>query len=348
MPLPLLLIPAAIVAGVVGTGAAAYGAKKVYDANCTLEEVKNRHSRNQKKLELSQEVANTEMDKLGTLEMQILDSFEKFSFLFEQIHNKPAVFDISLDSFELPEFDLKEIKKVSIGAKVLLNGLGSAGLGVAGGFAAAGATTAAVTAIGTASTGVAISSLSGAAAVNATLAALGGGSLAVGGGGIALGTAVLGAATLGVGLLVGGIIFSITGSNLSDKADEAKAQMLKAEKQINDVCDYLSQLERTSKNYRKVVSDVNEIYKRNLDKLNTVVTECHHTNFETFSEEEVLILKNTIMLVQLLVKMCKVGLVLPSTDKYGLNSINTDEICDSSRLAAKCLRKIKNRNQELR
>lgn len=333
MPLPLLLIPAAIVAGVVGTGAAAYGAKKVYDANCTLEEVKNRHSRNQKKLELSQEVANTEMDKLGTLEMQILNSFEEFSFLCEQIHNKPKFGEISLGSFELPKLDLEEIKKVSIGAKVLLNGLGSAGLGVAGGFAAAGATTAAVTAIGTASTGVAISSLSGAAAINATLAALGGGSLAVGGGGIALGTAVLSAATLGVGLLVGGVIFSITGSNLSDKADEAKSQMLKAEKQINDVCDYLSQLERTSQNYCKVLSDVNKIYKRNLEGLRTIVTLLHHTNFETFSEEEELILENTIMLVQLLFQMCKVSLVLPSTDKYGLNSINTVEINDSTRLA---------------
>ena len=43
---------------------------------------------------------------------------------------------------------------------------------------------------------------SGAAAVNATLAALGGGALAAGGGGMALGSAVLGAATLGVGILV--------------------------------------------------------------------------------------------------------------------------------------------------
>lgn len=56
-------------------------------------------------------------------------------------------------------------------------------------------TTSAVMAIGTASTGTAISSLSGAAATNATLAWLGGGSLAAGGGGVAAGTAVLGAIT---------------------------------------------------------------------------------------------------------------------------------------------------------
>ena len=45
--------------------------------------------------------------------------------------------------------------------------------------------------IGAASTGTLISTLSGAAASNATLAWLGGGSLAAGGGGIAAGTMVL-------------------------------------------------------------------------------------------------------------------------------------------------------------
>lgn len=56
-------------------------------------------------------------------------------------------------------------------------------------------TTSAVMAFGAASTGTAISSLSGAAATNATLAWLGGGSLAAGGGGMAAGTAVLGTIT---------------------------------------------------------------------------------------------------------------------------------------------------------
>ena len=88
--------------------------------------------------------------------------------------------------------------------------LGSAAAGVAVGFAAAGGTTAAVMALGTASTGTAIASLSGVAATNATLAALGGG-------GIALGTTILGASTLGVGLLVGGIIFSVVGNGTTKK-----------------------------------------------------------------------------------------------------------------------------------
>ena len=65
---------------------------------------------------------------------------------------------------------------------------GAAAAGTAAGVMALGM----VTAVGTASTGTALSALSGAAYVNATLAALGGGSIAAGGLGMAGGLAVLG------------------------------------------------------------------------------------------------------------------------------------------------------------
>lgn len=62
--------------------------------------------------------------------------------------------------------------------------------------AAAGGSLGFMSTFGIASTGTAISSLSGAAATNATLAALGGGALASGGGGMALGSTVLGGVTV--------------------------------------------------------------------------------------------------------------------------------------------------------
>ena len=70
----------------------------------------------------------------------------------------------------------------------IAGGVASKGVGA---YAAVTATTGLVGALGTASTGTAISTLSGAAASNATLAWLGGGALAAGGGGIVVGTAVL-------------------------------------------------------------------------------------------------------------------------------------------------------------
>lgn len=77
--------------------------------------------------------------------------------------------------------------------------------GVGGGLAAVG-TYATVAQLGTASTGTAIATLNGVAASNATLAAIGGGSLASGGGGVALGTAVLGGVVVAPAVVVGGLV----------------------------------------------------------------------------------------------------------------------------------------------
>ncbi len=80
--------------------------------------------------------------------------------------------------------------------KIAISGLIGTGVGAVAGTG----TMALVSTYGVAGTGTAISSLSGAAATNASLAFLGGGSIASGGGGIATGTVVLG------GIIIAGII----------------------------------------------------------------------------------------------------------------------------------------------
>ncbi len=95
-------------------------------------------------------------------------------------------------------------------------------LGAAAAMGTPALVTGAVTALASASTGTAISTLSGAAASNAVLAWLGGGSIAAGGGGMAAGSAVLsaltGAATGGVAILAAGLMASI---HYSKKLTEA-------------------------------------------------------------------------------------------------------------------------------
>ena len=109
--------------------------------------------------------------------------------------------------------EVKEMESVDMKASDALRTLA-----VGGGFAAVGiigtpaVVTGAVTALCAASTGTAISSLSGAAASNAVLAWLGGGTLATGGGGVAAGTVVLGAvtatATIGLAAIAVGTLAS--------------------------------------------------------------------------------------------------------------------------------------------
>ena len=210
---------------------------------------------------------------------------------------------------------------------VRTGGLGGAALGTAGGFAASGATTAAVMALGTASTGTAISALSGAAATNATLAALGGGSLAAGGGGIALGTTILGAATLGVGLLVGGVIFSCTGSKLSRKADKAWNQMISNEQKINKICNYLFDLQRTAERYNATLLRMHSLYMKQLEKMRKIIDSFKekHVNWQDLSLEEQLVIENMVLIVGVLYNMCKVQLVQKSGNS-DQNVINKSEI----------------------
>ncbi|MEG2765838.1 MAG: hypothetical protein RR910_08835 [Acidaminococcaceae bacterium] len=326
MPLPLILGIGAAIAGAVGIGTGIHGAVKMKDANDTMASVKRCHEQNIERFEKENKITSADMDKLGKLELEILHSFSTFSDVFEQIKNRPNFENYSKNGITLPKYDGEKLKEVSVGAGVLLGGLGGAGLGAAGGFAAAGATTAAVMALGTASTGTAIATLSGVALTNATLAALGGGSLAVGGGGMALGTTILGAATLGVGLLVGGVIFNFTGEKLSDKADEAWSQMRQAEAKINTICEYLTDLRNTSNKYCATLSEANAIYREHLKGLANMVTILGHTDWNTFTDKEKKLTENTVLLVGLLYNMCKVELVLKGKDEKDMNTINTEAV----------------------
>lgn len=323
MPLPFILGAGAAIAGAIGVGSGIHGAKKMKDANDTLKSAQSRHERNVAKFEAKNETTTKTMDELGKLELKILESFEAFSNTFEKIKNRPEFKNVRVEGVDLPEYDPEKLKQVSVGAGVLLGGIGGAAAGTAGGFAAAGATTAAVMAIGTASTGTAISSLSGVAATNATLAALGGGSLAAGGGGMALGSAVLGGATLGVGLLVGGVIFNITGSKLSDKADEAWSQMRAAEDKIDRICEYLDSLNRIALQYYTSVSDASKVYFRHLETMKAIVA--RSDDWYTYSESERMCIQNATLLVGLMYKMCQTKLVYKSGDD-DLNQINEQEV----------------------
>ena len=326
MPIPLILGVGAAIAGVAGVGTAAHGAKKMKDANDTMKATESQHRRNIEKFENQNKLTNEKMDELGKLELKVLKGFEDFSNVIEKIQNRPKFEQYNKDGVSLPTYDKEELKTVSVGAGVLLGGVGGAAAGTFGGFAAAGATTSAVMALGTASTGTAIASLSGVAATNATLAALGGGAIAAGGGGMALGTTILGATTLGVGLLVGGIIFNVTGGKLSDKADEAYSQMKKAESSINKICSYLYELEKTAEDYTHSINIVRNKYLESYNYISYVVNKLHKVDWNEFSEQDKLAVKNTVMLVGLLYEMCKLNLVNKASNENEMNKINTLEI----------------------
>lgn len=329
MPLPLILGGVAAAAGAVGVGSAVHGGVKMKQANDTMKLADKKHKENIARFEQKNQATTQTMDNLGKNELEILDSFKKFSDIFERIKNRPEFQAYSKENVKIPAYNGEELKQVSVGAGVLLGGLGGAAVGTAGGFAAAGATTAAVMALGTASTGTAIASLSGVAATNATLAALGGGALAAGGGGMALGTTILGATTLGVAILVGGIIFNVTGNKLSGKADDAYAQMKKAEGEINKICAYLTRLSNAATLFEQTLDTINKIYKRHLEKLGDLVVINGKTDWNEFTEAEKKMTENTVLLVGLLYSMCKVQLVIQTNSKSNTNEVNEKGVLEA-------------------
>lgn len=323
MALPLLILIPAAIAAVTGVGSGIHGGIKMKRATKKIKKAEQNDKINLERLENTNMDACKYMDILGRHEMQILASFGEFSDLFSRMHNRPEFKEIKIGDVTIPAFNKSNIEEASIGASVLLGGLGGAALGTAGAFAASSATTAAVMALGTASTGTAIASLSGVAATNATLAALGGGSLAAGGGGMALGSMVLGGASLGVSLLIGGVIFSISGSHVEKKADKAMEAMQDNERQINKICAYLNELIPAAKKYNRMLMQVNALYTQRMSEFRNIVSGHAGTiNWESLSLKQQQTVEALVLLVGVLYEMCKVQLVKKSENPNGLNKIN--------------------------
>jgi len=328
MPLPLIIGGIAAVAGVAGVGTGIHGGIKMKEASDTMKLAQSKQERAIALFNTRNDETTALMDAIGTQELEILSTFDDFSDIIEKIQGRPEFKAYKREGIDLPEYEAEELKKISAGAGVLLGGIGGAAAGTAGGFAAAGATTSAVMALGTASTGTAISTLSGVAATNATLAALGGGSIAAGGGGMALGTAVLGGATLGVGLLVGGIIFNVTGNKLSDKADEAYVQAKRTEGEVNTIVAYFDELTEVATAFKESLTKVEGVYRKYLDIIDHIVNFNEKTSWEDFTDKEKKATENSVLLVGLMYTMCQVKLVLKQEGEE-LNKVNKDVVNDA-------------------
>lgn len=303
-----------------------FGVKTAHDRINIAQE---RHERNQRYLEDCSNKCCVILDKLGVNELTILSEFKNFADTFEQIHNRPEFDTIEVNKVKIPSFKVQDLKHVSLGATTLVSGLSSAVAGIAAGMAVSGATTAAVATFGVASTGVAIKSLSGAALTNATLAYLGGGSLAAGGGGMALGATVLGASSLGVALIIGAVVFSIMGAKAQQNADEVVDQVLSMEKKIGETANYLKELTETAETFNQTLVTLTDLYHQQFKLFMELVDRNNH--WDTYTEQEMLLVENMVLIVGVIFAMCNVQLVLKSEsskskqEDYDLNTINKQE-----------------------
>lgn len=147
-----------------------------------------------KENERKRQESNEILADFGKTRLEALKSTVGFFLKYIEVlgHNyKEKEYEI-LGKIDIKPEQIKELESVEMNASNALGTVAASGsLAAAALTGVPSAVTWGVGAFATASTGTAISSLSGAAATNATLAWLGGGSIAAGGGGMAAGATVL-------------------------------------------------------------------------------------------------------------------------------------------------------------
>lgn len=230
--LVLFLLPAGIFAGVKGSVNAlqARGIKK--RAVRQLEEMKAKHDIAHQSMQ--QRVYGFNLQKISA----VTETIGRFADWMQR--SRLNVNRLAHDAADAPLIDaIEDLPKHGLESGEIADILVKAGVGAAAaGLAAAGAygaTLATASAIGTASTGTAISSLSGAAATNARLAWLGGGTIAAGGGGMAAGNMVLAVITVAPAIAIAGFTAGILGSKEKTKSKQFAAEVDVACAQIEAV-----------------------------------------------------------------------------------------------------------------
>lgn len=251
MVLPLLPLALIGIGAVTGAGGAVMGIKGGYDikkANDRIQKASELYDKKRRKLEAREIATNDALKELGACQEQAIRTVVDRMAAFLRRNEKQVKDSEKLLVDGLESSPGQVVIDGTLGQDAVFWMRGIMGSAVTGAGINSGMTMA-VTSLASASTGTAISSLSGAAATNATLAFLGGGSLASGGAGMAAGAAALNFVTLGPAILVSGFVVAGQGEKAKTKARENEAAVNVA----------IAEMEATKEAFRAIVSRADEL-----------------------------------------------------------------------------------------
>lgn len=255
MPLPLLLWGAAAVLGATGVVKGAKAVGNLNEAKDIGERAERRHRIKIRELNEAKDETNAKFEELGKLKLDIFtNQIQHIVTVLKQAKQAGSTLKDFESQFSIEE--LNQMEKMATKSLELESGLLS---GAAGGALAGLGAYGSVGLLATASTGTAISTLSGVAATNATLAWLGGGSLAAGGFGMAGGMIALGGIVAGPALAIGGFI-------LAGKAEEALTKAYSYSAEVDEAIEKLELvevgLEALRTNADEVIDTLQQLVKR--------------------------------------------------------------------------------------
>lgn len=332
MPLPFILLGAAAAAVGAGAKKAYDGHKDKNEADQIIQIAVESYKKEKKHLDQLNDIVSISLERLGNLELKIGQDFEKFDLLVQEIFKNNVFQKYGNTKINIPQHKLDQIKEVAITAVGYMKTVVGGGVsGAAAGFAVYGG----VMALGAASTGTSISALSGIAAYNATMAAIGGGSLAAGGWGMAGGAMVLGAAVIAPVVAVGGIAYGIHGAKALKKAQEIRVEVGDAIKKMHLADKQLSSVQNYSNRITLELNKIYKIFNEYFDKLkviNEIVRKGDADEILNISEEANLYIQNGVGLAAIMAKIISTPLFKLKTkadgkvftDKNGAPEIVTD------------------------
>lgn len=326
MPLPFILAGAALVA-------AGYGAKKGYDgyqdkseANDIIDSARRTYEREKSVFDTQNDLTNESLIRLGQTQIKIGNDFKEFRTIAAKLLEKLNQVESKDISVDFPQHKLDQIDALALSTTAYVGKMAGAG---AAGAAAAYAVYGGVMALAAASTGTPIAALSGAAAYNATMAAIGGGSLAAGGFGMAGGALVLGG-------VVAAPILAIAGWAFASHAEAAVSDARKVREEVNNAVEKMSigrvQLVKTKVYVDKVQKETDRLYvvfNEYFNKLKIfeqlIVAKM---DISKFDDEILTTIANGYKIAAILTDVITTPLFKPKRDRQGNVVFNKDNVME--------------------
>lgn len=246
MPIPFIIGGVALALGATGLAKGAGALSDMSDVQDVGSRAERKHRKKLEEVDKVRQATNNELARLGKLKVDIgKNQLQHVINVIAKLKSSSSTtlrgFDEKVMNKQLPQISQMVTTSLSVDSG-LASGLAS---GVLVGMGAYGS----VGMLATASTGTAISTLSGAAATNATLAWLGGGSLAAGGFGMAGGTLVLGGIVTAPALAVAGFMMA---SKAEEAMTEAKRYSNNVDLKVAELDKVIAQLEAITKSAKEL------------------------------------------------------------------------------------------------
>ncbi len=300
MPLPLVVPIMAGIAGLYGAGKAAKAALDSNEADNINDKAGNLVSICQQNIDENRIACNSSLEELGQKKFDaITKTLSKFVEEYSKLKNVTLTTNKDLSELTLTDFDDHALAEMRNEVSMLTSsalGIGTGALG--GGMTAFGAYSGTMM-LASAGTGTAIGSLSGAAATNATMAWLGGGTIASGGFGMAGGAVVLGTLAAGPALLIFG---SVLGARAETKLNDASINLERAKSFEADSNVVITKLKGISDVAQFASSTLSELRSqcRRACNMMAFITKSKGVDYSSFDESEKRFVFKAVKLAQLI------------------------------------------------